>query len=176
MPSAPAMRVVAAFADAAAARGAESALIAAGTDAERIVVAGAGTASPAPPAEREEHFFLRLVIVVGAWSVAGTLAGVVMGVVFAAAGIGPQGASGIVIQVASWAIFAHLIAGLWAGYALLTRGESRNPATRIRGGRAVVSVACADPAACVGVEGELRRAGATAVARYDVEGRRASER
>ena len=33
--------------------------------------------------------------------------------------VGPPGTEGLIIQVVTWAIFAHLIIGMWAGYLLL---------------------------------------------------------
>jgi hypothetical protein len=173
VPDAPVtIRVVASFSDAASARHGETALLAAGIAPSSIVVAGAGPVAPAPPPEREEHFLGRLVLIVVLWSVVGTFVGVIMGLIFNAAGIGPEGGAGIGIQVASWAIFAHLIAGMWAGYALLTRGESREPATRIPGGRAVVSVHAQAGDEQARVTSILRSAGATAVSAYDGAGER----
>jgi hypothetical protein len=164
-------RAVGSFPDAVGARRAETALLSAGIGASAIVVAGDAPAPASAPAEREEHFLGRLVLIVVAWSTVGTLVGVVMGLIFNAAGIGPQGGAGIGIQIASWAIFAHLISGMWAGYALLTRGESREPATRIRGGRAVVSVYCQDDDERARASEIMRAAGATAVSAYDAAGR-----
>jgi hypothetical protein len=61
---------------------------------------------------------------------------------------------------------------MWAGYALLTRGESREPATRIPGGRAVVSVHAQSGDEQARVTSLLRSAGATAVSAYDGAGER----
>jgi hypothetical protein len=160
---------VASFPDAATARRAETALLAAGFAPTSIVIAGVGPATSERRPEREERFLGRLVLIVVFWSIVGTLVGAVMGLLFNAAAIGPEGGAGIGIQIASWAIFAHLIAGMWAGYALLTRGESREPATHIPGGRAVVSVQTT-AGERARIETILRSAGATAVSSYDASG------
>lgn len=165
------VRVVASFPDAASARRAETALLAARISPESIVVAGAEPSAIAARPQAEERFIGRLVLIVVFWSMVGTLFGVVMGLIFNAAGIGPEGGAGIGIQVASWAIFAHLIAGMWAGYALLTRGESREPATHIPGGRAVVSVHARSGEEHVHIADILRAAGATALSSYDAAGK-----
>jgi hypothetical protein len=133
------------------------------------VAGGAPTASNAP--EREERFIGRLVLIIVAWSIVGTALGAVLGIVFNALGIGPGGTGGLLIQIASWAIFVHLIGGLWAGYALLTKGESREPVRHLEGGRAVVSV-WSDHADADAIRSRLRKAGATAVATYGADGRR----
>jgi hypothetical protein len=164
-------RVVGAFPDRATAQRAVDALRAAGIGDEAITVAGGGPAEAAPRREREERFLGRLVLIVVAWSVIGTLIGVMMGLVFNALGIGPGGTSGLLIQVVSWALFAHLIAGLWAGYALLTKGESREPVRHIAGGRAVVSVWCKDEDTRERAVALLHEAGATAISAYDANGR-----
>jgi hypothetical protein len=164
------MRLVGAFADAETARRAAEALRASGLPVRDVTVAG-GAATPAPPREREERFMGRLVLIVVAWSMLGTAVGVVMGLAFNAAGIGPGGTGGLLIQIASWAIFAHLIAGMWAGYALLTKGESREPVRHLEGGRAVVSVWC-EVGSREAVASALERAGATAVSAYGADGRR----
>jgi hypothetical protein len=164
-------RVVASLPDAASARRAETALLAAGVSPASIIVAGAPAGGAArSPAEREGHFLWRLVLIVVVWSVVGTLIGVVMGLALNAAGIGPEGGAGILIQIASWAVFAHLIAGMWAGYALLTRSESRQAAA-LPGGRVVISVQCSDASETARVTSIMRAAGATAVTAYDASGR-----
>lgn len=166
----PRYRVVAAFPDADAARRAADALRAAGSPPEDITIAG-GAATAATPREREERFIGRLVLIVVVWSIVGTALGVVIGLMLNALEIGPGGRGGLIIQMASWAVFVHLLAGLWAGYALLTKGESREAVRHIEGGRAVVSVWCTsiEPVERVGVT--LRKAGGGPIAVYDSEGR-----
>lgn len=161
--------VVGAFPNAEAARACADALRAAGVPSSAIQVAGGATRVVAP-AEREAPFLGRLVLIVVAWSIVGAVAGAIIGLALNAAGIGPGGAAGLGIQIGAWAIFAHMIAGMWAGYALLTSGESRRPAHR-PGGASVVRVHC-DEASCAPVAARMREAGATAVASYDASGRR----
>jgi hypothetical protein len=164
-------RAVGAFHDVASARAAAEALRVAGFADSAITIAG-GAEAQRSPREREERFLRRRVLIVVAWSIVGTGVGVVMGFVFNALGIGPGGTGGMLIQVATWAIFAHLIAGMWAGYALLTKGESREPVRHLEGGRAFVSVWCAGADERGRAVATLRGAGASAVAVHDAEGRR----
>jgi hypothetical protein len=170
-PSKTRWRVVGAFDHAASARAAADALRAAGFADDAITIAG-GAPTTAPKREREERFLGRLVLIVVAWSMVGTAVGALMGLIFNALSIGPGGTGGLLIQVASWAIFAHLIAGMWAGYALLTKGESREPVRHRADGQAVVSVAGSAEDARAHAAHVLRDAGATAIAVYDAEGRR----
>ena len=162
-------RIVGAFADAHTATKAVDALRAAGVAADAITLAG-GVAAQSQPLEHEERFIGRLVLIVVAWSLVGTGLGAVIGVVLNALDIGPGGTGGLVIQIASWAIFVHLIGGLWAGYALLTKGESREPVRHLEGGRAVVSVWASRDNADV-ITSHMRGARATAVATYGADGR-----
>jgi len=168
-------RVVGSFRDAARAQECMAALRGGGIDPARISVAGeTGQPAPRTARDREAPFLGRLVVIVVLWSMAGTGIGVAMGLAFNAAGIGPGGAAGIGIQIASWAIFAHLIAGMWAGYALLTRGESREPVRRTADGRVLVSVRCDGEAASRAASDIVRRS-ASAVGVYDASGRAVSD-
>lgn len=67
---------------------------------------------------------VRLVLIIAAWSVAGTAVGGAIGALLSYT-VGPHGTEGFILQVVSWAIFAHLIIGLWAGYALLADRSGR---------------------------------------------------
>lgn len=116
-------RVVGAFRGTPRAQEGIAALHAAGVDPARISMAGTNHTEIRTEDTGDAPFLWRLVAIVALWSIVGTGVGVIMGVAFNASGIGPGGGTGIGIQIASWAIFAHLIAGMWAGYALLTRGE-----------------------------------------------------
>lgn len=75
-------------------------------------------------ASRESSFMIRLVLLVAAWSVVGTATGAAMGALLSYT-VGPGGTEGLIIQVVTWAIFAHLLIGLWAGYALLADRSGR---------------------------------------------------
>jgi hypothetical protein len=77
-----------------------------------------------PPSGREGRFVLRLVLLIAAWSVAGTAIGALFGTALSYT-VGPHGTEGLIIQVVSWAIFAHLMIGLWAGYVLLADRSQR---------------------------------------------------
>lgn len=66
----------------------------------------------------EVRFMGRIVVVIALASVVGTAIGAALGASFAFT-IGPPGTSGYIIQIVSWAIFMHLLIGMWAGYPLL---------------------------------------------------------
>ena len=174
--SVPAASVVGVFADRAAARAAVAALTDGGVATEGITVARGAEDVRVPvmgrAGERERGFLWRLAVIVALWSIVGTGVGVGMGAAFGARGIGPQGVSGLLIQTVSWAIFAHLIAGLWAGYALLSNRQrpTTDAAAPHKGGPVVVRVACGD-GTLAAIEARLRACGATAVGRYDADGR-----
>ena len=97
--------VVGAFAGATEAQDAAARLQAAGVEPGAIVVAGGGTpmARAADPAEG--RFLWRLVVIVVFWSMVGAGIGVVIALVFAAAGIPPGGTTGLAVHIATWAIF-----------------------------------------------------------------------
>lgn len=178
MPSA--HSVVGVFADYARAQQAVGALQAAGIAPERISLAGDAAAARIPamgrPGERESPFIVRLVLIIVVWSIIGTGIGIVMGLVFGALGIGPRGVGGLLIQTVSWAIFVHLLAGMWAGYALLAnRREQPAPvrtaasATANAPGRVLVRVDCTDAEASA-VAAALRASGASRIGRYAADG------
>jgi hypothetical protein len=90
--------------------------------------------------DKETRFMGRIFLVVVFWSVVGTAAGAALGVVLHVT-VGPSGTEGLIIQVVSWAIFAHLIIGMCAGYLLLAdRTEEDLPAVRQEGAR--IEVEC----------------------------------
>ncbi len=70
-------------------------------------------------AARESRFIGRFLLVIIGWSVVGTLIGAALGVTIAVV-IGETSTEGLLLQVISWAIFAHVLIGMWAGYLLLT--------------------------------------------------------
>jgi hypothetical protein len=76
-------------------------------------------------AAREASFIGRIVVIVVLWSVFGTALGAGTGVLIASV-FGPEGTAGMVIQAVSWAIFAHLLAGMWAGYWVLADRTRRD--------------------------------------------------
>lgn len=72
-----------------------------------------------PAAGHEGPFLGRVVILIVLWSIPGGAVGAFLGLLLAFAGIGPDGTAGTVVQVVSWLIVGHLLAGMWAGYVLL---------------------------------------------------------
>jgi hypothetical protein len=169
-PDATALRVVAVFTSVEQARAAETAL-APTLAPHRLRILGDVTGTP-PRLTPEAPLLSRLVWQIVLWSMVGAVVGVAMGVVFALAGIGPEGVAGFAIQIAGWAIFAHLIAGMWAGYAILSARSVRESHVASSAARIVLAVDCEDEARAAAVERTVRERGATAVARYDSDGRR----
>ena len=162
--------VIGAFADATAANAAVPRLHGSGVAPAAITVVGAGSPAAAAYDPPEAGFLWRLVLIVVFWSMVGAGVGVAMGLAFAAAGLPPGGWTGVGVHIAAWSIFAHLIVGMWAGYALLTRGESRQPVTTLASGRVLVRVTC-DAGSAERVRGALRQGGALSVGVYAADGR-----
>ena len=104
----------------------------------------------------------RIVLYVVLASAVGTAIGAVIGAIFAAT-VGPPGTEGLIIQVITWAIFAHLIIGMWAGYLLLAdRTQEDLPA--VSAPRTHVTVECASIDDANQVASIMRETGATSVA------------
>ena len=91
------------------------------------------TVTKAAETAGERRFIGRVVLVVAFWSIIGTAVGAGLGAALSLT-IGPSGTSGLIIQMVSWAIFAHLLIGLWAGYLLLADRSGRE----IGAGRPVI--------------------------------------
>jgi hypothetical protein len=109
----------------------------------------------------ENRFMGRVVLVIIGWSIVGAAIGAALGVVFAMT-IGPSGTEGLIIQVVVWAIFAHLLIGMWAGYMLLAdRTGPELPATRAT--PVVMRVECATIDESEFVRAEMDAVGATSV-------------
>lgn len=100
----------------------------------------------------------RIVVVIALASIAGTAIGAALGASFAFA-IGPSGTSGYIIQIVSWAIFMHLLIGMWAGYLLLADRSGREIHNS---GPVTLTVRCANIDATALAE-RLRKLGATSV-------------
>jgi hypothetical protein len=109
------------------------------------------------------------VLIVVGWSVVGAVIGAGIGVALAAAGVPPGGGFGVMLQIIAWGLFFHIMAGLWAGYALLTKGEARQPVARSPDGRVIISVQC-DAEQAATVTSIMRRASAMSVATYAADG------
>jgi hypothetical protein len=99
-------------------------LIESGVAPEDIALA-VGAPSFAQDTAREARVIWRIVVMIVLWSVIGTAVGAGLGALLAVT-IGPSGTSGLIIQMVSWAIFAHLIIGMWAGYLLLADRTERD--------------------------------------------------
>ena len=83
-----------------------------------------GAPSLVQESAREGQVMWRIVVIIVLASAAGTAIGAAFGAALALT-IGPAGTSGLIIQVVSWAIFAHLLIGMWAGYLLLADRTER---------------------------------------------------
>lgn len=111
---------------------------------------------PAGASPGTERVFWRIVVQIVIWSTIGTAIGAAGGLALALAGIGPDGTGGIVLQTVSWGIFGHLIAGLWAGYVVLTNRTSLDLGS---GDRPLVRVRCRDRAEIERARAALASAG-----------------
>lgn len=101
------------------------------------------------------------------WGALGAVIGGVIGVAFVAAGIGPGGPAGAGLQIAGWAMFAHIIASLWAGYVVLGTRSTRDLTWQPqRAGRVLLRVRCDGPGAAARAQAELRASGASGIAGY----------
>lgn len=100
----------------------------------------------------------KIVLIIALASVVGTAGGAGLGAFFAFT-VGPKGTSGYIIQMVSWAIFMHLLIGMWAGYALLADRSGREMRNS---GPVTLSVRCANIDATALAE-RLRKLGATNV-------------
>lgn len=124
------------FPDAYHADVAVDALVAAGVAREAISVSEQNQ-----PGGSEGRFLWRLVVTIVLWSIPGGAVGAAAGLALALAGIGPDGATGTAVQVTSWLIAGHLLAGMWAGYVFLADRTSPQM-TPDRSPGVVVSVRC----------------------------------
>jgi hypothetical protein len=69
-------------------------------------------------------------VIIVLWSVLGGIIGAPIGWLLAET-IGPEGTSGLVVQLVSWIILGHLIAGMLAGYFVLAdRTQAEMPPDR----------------------------------------------
>ncbi len=113
------------FIDEAGARAGEDALRAAGMADDRLDVRRVALRASGPGSHLEARFVWRLVWIVVWWSIVGGVAGAALGALAWWAGIGGGGTFGLVLQVVGWAMFGHLIGGMWAGYLLLADRSKR---------------------------------------------------
>jgi hypothetical protein len=79
---------------------------------------------------REGRFVSRVLIIIVLWSIVGGVIGAGFGWLLAET-IGPEGGAGLIVQLVSWIIVGHLIAGMLAGYFVLAdRTQSEMPPDR----------------------------------------------
>jgi len=74
--------------------------------------------------QREGRFVSRVLIVIVLWSIVGGVIGAGFGWLLAET-IGPEGTAGLIVQLVSWIIVGHLIAGMLAGYFVLADRSQR---------------------------------------------------
>jgi hypothetical protein len=89
---------------------------------------------------REARTMGRIVVVIVLASIVGTVIGILIGASLHLL-VGPGGTSGLIIQVVSWAIFAHLLIGMLAGYFLLADRTEREIG---RGRPVILVIQCAN--------------------------------
>jgi Zn-dependent protease with chaperone function len=73
---------------------------------------------------REGRFVSRVLVIIVLWSIAGGVIGAGFGSLLAET-IGPEGSAGLIVQLVSWIIVGHLIAGMLAGYFVLADRTQR---------------------------------------------------
>ena len=79
---------------------------------------------------REGRFVWRVLVIIVLWSIVGGVIGAGFGWLLAET-IGPEGGAGLIVQLVSWIIVGHLIAGMLAGYLVpADRTQSEMPPDR----------------------------------------------
>jgi hypothetical protein len=82
------------------------------------------------PRAREARFLWRVLLIIVLWSIAGGIIGAPIGWLLAET-IGPEGTAGLIVQLVTWIILGHLVAGMLAGYFVLAdRTEREMPPDR----------------------------------------------
>jgi len=74
--------------------------------------------------QREGRFVSRVLVIIVLWSLVGGVIGAGFGWLLAAT-IGPEGGAGLIVELVSWIIVGHLIAGMLAGYFVLADRTQR---------------------------------------------------
>jgi hypothetical protein len=79
---------------------------------------------------REGKFVWRVLVLIVLWSIPGGVIGAGFGWLLAET-MGPEGTAGLIVQLVSWIIVGHMIAGMLAGYFVLAdRTQSEMPPDR----------------------------------------------
>jgi hypothetical protein len=73
---------------------------------------------------REGRFLWRVLVLIVLWSIAGGVVGAGFGWLLAET-LGPESTAGLVVQLVTWIIVGHLIAGMLAGYFVLADRTQR---------------------------------------------------
>ena len=160
----PSFDVIGTFADSTSARAAADALRSAGVADDAIALNFDPMRRVGGTPTREGAFFVRIVVIIVIASIIGTGGGVLFAWALIEAGWSPGGTTAFIIQAASWAIFWHLLIGMWAGYALLSDRSQREftPGGASSGG-VTVRVRCTNRAEIDRASNALQAAGATTV-------------
>lgn len=159
--------VVASFGDAASARTASERLRGLGFAPEALELVGEAPPAVVRPQNRDAPVLATVFWQIVLWGIVGAVIGGLLGVAFVATGLGPDGAVGAGLQIAGWAMFAHIIASLWAGYLVLGTRSTRDLTWQPqRQGRILLRVRCASAEESDRATSELRAAGASGVAAY----------
>jgi len=122
--------VLAEYPDLAGARRAIDALQFSGVESGSIALLGAAASAArradarSNMAERDTPLIWRILWRGFWWSIAGGVLGVAMGFAFTFAGVEVFGGDNMALQVASWAMFAHVAGALWGAYAAISSGDA----------------------------------------------------
>jgi hypothetical protein len=73
---------------------------------------------------REARFLRRVLAIIVLWSILGGIFGAAFGWLLAET-MGPEGTSGLILQLVCWIIVGHLVAGMLAGYFVLADRSQR---------------------------------------------------
>jgi hypothetical protein len=163
----PQQSLVATYADSAGARRALAALRAAGVSDDAISFVGefGGTAPNDASLVGEDRSVIMRIFWAGLiWGGVGAVLGAAIGYVLARIGFPTDN---VAIQVASWAMFTHIAATLWAAYAVIYEGTPRSTPGRPSPGAAqtMIVVRSADAATLSLAEDALTQSGALVVRR-----------
>jgi len=157
--------LVASYADADAARRAVVTLRGAHVPEAAISLVGEAAARAETAAElvREDRSVIWRIFWAGLiWGGAGAIGGAALGYALALLAW-PTG--NVAIQVASWAMFVHIAATLWAAYAVIDSARERDRAPSVRARSPMVVVRTVDAALIERAEAVLRATGAAGVQR-----------
>lgn len=161
--------VVASFEDAGAARAAIERLGGLGFAPDATELVGGPPRAAVSVQNRDAPVLASVFWQIVLWGLVGAVIGGILGVAFVATGIGPDGAVGAGLQIAGWAMFAHIIASLWAGYFVLGTRSTRDLTWQPqRKGRVLLRVRCARSGEADRASEALRASGATGVAIHTV--------